>query len=74
MREANVAISKAEFLSKANIALKEASECEYWLELLYECNYLTDKQFKSIYSDCNEINRLLTSIIKSANETAMNAK
>ncbi len=67
VREANVAMSKAEFISKLNIALKEAAETEYWLELLYEGEYISEVQFSSIYADCNEINKLLTAIIKSAN-------
>ncbi len=67
VREANVSMSKPEFISKQNIALKEAAEAEYWLELLFESSYITKTQFDSIYADCNEINKLLTSIIKSAN-------
>ncbi len=66
VREANVSMSKAEFVSKLNIALKEAAETEYWLELLYEGQFISDSQFKSIYEDCNEINRLLTAILKSS--------
>ena len=67
--EANVAESKhaqsrADFISKLNIALKEATETDYWLRLLYETNYLTKTQFKSIFSDCDEIERLLVSIVK----------
>ncbi len=64
VREGNMAMSKAEFAAKLNIALKEASETEYWLELLHETDYLTDAQFNSIYQDCNELNKLLISIIK----------
>ncbi len=67
VREANVAMSKAEFNAKLNISLKEAAECEYWLELLYESKLISENQFKSIYADCNEINKLLTAIIKSSN-------
>ena len=67
VREAVVAQSKREFISKMNIALKEASETEYWLELLHETEYLTNIQFDSIYPDCQELNKLLTSILKTAN-------
>ena len=55
---------KADFYSKLNIALKEADETEYWIELLYETEYITKTQFDSIYKDCEEIIRLLVSITK----------
>ncbi len=66
IKEAIRGQSKADFISKLNISLKEASEAEYWIELLYESGYLTETQFKSIYDDCIELLKLLTSIIKSA--------
>jgi four helix bundle protein len=50
------------------IALKEASESSYWLELLHESGYLDDKSFDSIYSDCVEILKLLTAITKKCKE------
>ena len=56
--------SKADFYSKMNIALKEANETEYWLELLHEVGYLTDRQFESISSDCDELIRILVAITK----------
>jgi len=68
VREAHSAMSEAEFRAKMNIALKEASETEYWLELLHETDYLSKDQFDSIYKDCNELNKLLISIIKKLNE------
>ncbi len=64
IREKN-AQSKADFISKMNIALKEADETAYWLELLVETEYINKNQFDNIYSDCNELIRILTSIIKS---------
>lgn len=64
VKEAIRGQSRADFVSKMNIALKEASETEYWLELLYETGYLNAKAFSDIYSDCQEIIRILTSIIK----------
>ena len=67
VREANRAQSKKDFASKMNIALKEAAESEYWLELLHETDYLTDNEFSSIISDCIELNKLLTSIVKTSN-------
>lgn len=66
VREAQQGQSRADFLSKMQIALKEASESEYWLELLHESGYISDVEFKSIYEDCNRLNRILISIIKSS--------
>lgn len=56
--------SKADFGAKMNIALKEASETEYWLELLFETDFLTDFQFESMMNDCKELNKILTTIVK----------
>ena len=56
--------SKADFGAKMNIALKEASETEYWLELLFQTDYLTEIQYESIMADCKEINKILTTIVK----------
>ena len=67
VREANRAQSGKDFTSKMNIALKEAAESEYWLELLHETGYLSDNAFSSIMNDCGELNRLLISIVKSSN-------
>lgn len=64
VKEAIRGQSKADFYAKMNIALKEASETEYWLELLHETNYLTEGQFRSIYNDCQELLRILMSITK----------
>ena len=51
-----------------NIALKEACETEYWLEILYETEYLSKEEFESIYNDNNEITKLLTSIVKTTKQ------
>lgn len=67
VREACVSQSRKEFIAKMNISLKEAAESEYWLELLYETNYLSIAEFESMRHDCAELNRLLTSIIKATN-------
>ena len=64
--EAQQAQSRADFIAKLNIALKEASETEYWLRLLHETDYFEDKSFQSIWSDCNEVKSLLVSIVKSS--------
>ena len=66
--EAKHAQSRPDFLSKLNIALKEATETDYWLRLLHDTDYLTDKQFHSIYGDCDEIESILVSIVKTIKE------
>ena len=68
VKEAVRAQSKADFVAKMSIALKEASETEYWLELLYETDFIDKKQFDSIYADKNELLKLLMSIVKSSKE------
>ena len=56
--------SRADFLSKMSIALKEANETYYWLKLLYRTEYLTKMEFKSMEADVDEILRILTAICK----------
>ena len=67
VKEAIRAQSKPDFYSKMNIALKEASETEYWLELLFESEYITSQEFNSIYPECEEIIKILVSITKTQN-------
>lgn len=64
VREAEHAESKADFIHKMSIALKEANETEYWLELLQQSGYLDENNYKSIDLEIKEILRLLISIIK----------
>ena len=66
VKEALRGQSRADFRAKMNIALKEASETEYWLELLHESDYITEEQFQSIIADNIEIIKILTSIVKNA--------
>ena len=66
--EAQQAQSRADFISKLSIALKESYETDYWLRLLYETGYLNDTAFQSIITDCQEIEKLLISIVKSSKE------
>ena len=66
IKEALQGQSKNDFIAKMSISLKEATESEYWLDLLYETEYLTKEQYDSIRADCGEVARLLTSIVKSA--------
>jgi four helix bundle protein len=68
VREAEQAESKPDFIHKLAIALKEANETEYWLELLRETDYLTSNEFTSIHSNLIELLKLLTSIIKSSKQ------
>ena len=68
VHEALRAISKADFRNKMSIALKEESETEYWLELLYNTQYLDSKQYESINIECVEINKILISIVKNSNK------
>lgn len=64
IKEAIRGQSESDFGSKMNISLKEASESEYWLELLMESKYITVEQGESVLNDCREVIRLLTAIVK----------
>jgi len=66
--ESVFAQSRADFFNKLYIALKEANESAYWLELLFESNIITKPQYDSIYNDCKEIISLLASITKTQKE------
>ena len=63
-RESKNAQSRQDFLNKLNIALKEADETDYWIDLLHETQYLDDDQYKSLQADCNEIVAILVAIVK----------
>lgn len=62
--EACNAISKADFKSKSFIALKEARESLYWIELLKRNNYIDERQYQSIYEDCEELVKILVTRCK----------
>ena len=64
--------SDMDFISKLSIALKESNETRYWLELLHETNYLDDKQFISIYDDCEKIKATLINIINTTKKNRKN--
>ena len=66
--EATNAISKADFKSKSFIALKEARESLYWIGLLHRNGYLDDKQYTSIYADCEELVKVLVHRCKKIND------
>ena len=69
VREAGRGQSRADFYAKLTIALKEADETAYWLELLQESDSLEKALFDSLYSDCEELIRLLTAITKTIKES-----
>ncbi len=66
--EANYAQGKKDFISKLEIALKEASETGYWLELLHNTNYLNDADFKVLNDKCTTIRVMLIASCRTAKE------
>ena len=66
--ESIYAQSRPDFINKLSIALKEANETEYWLELLHDSGYLTDKEYQSIIADNKYIIGTLVNIIKSSKD------
>ena len=68
VKEAIRGQSKPDFLAKMNMALKEASETEYWLELLFETGYLEENQYKKLNNDCGAIRKMLISSCKTLKE------
>ena len=60
--------SKADFISKISIALKETTETKYWLRLLNATDFLSDNEIKTILANCVEIEKILTTILKSSKE------
>lgn len=70
VHEAEYGQSKADFINKMNIALKEANETDYWLRILKDTDYIEQKIFDSLQSDCKELIAMLVSTVK----TSRNAK
>ena len=66
--EATNAVSKTDYRAKSFIALKEARESLYWIELLHRNNYIDDKQYNNIYADCEELVKILVTRCKRINE------
>jgi four helix bundle protein len=62
--EGKNAQTRPDFTTKMNIALKEATETAYWLDLLHETDYINDVEYESISNDCNKIIAILTKIVK----------
>ena len=68
INEANYGQSKADFISKMHIALKETAETEYWLKLLAMSEFITEDMGESLLNDCLEIKRILIASINTAKE------
>ena len=66
--EGKNAQSRADFTNKMNVALKEATESAYWIDLLHETHFLNDKEFDSIYDECSKIIGVLTKIVKATKQ------
>jgi four helix bundle protein len=66
VREAQHAESKADFIHKSAIALKEANETCYWIELLHQTRYINENMYTSMHKDAEELIKILVTIIKSA--------
>ena len=69
IREAQYAHGKADFIAKLQIALKEASETGYWLELLYRTNYINKAEYQSLDSACTSIRVMLIASVNTEKET-----
>ena len=70
VREGLYAQSRKDFISKLNIALKEAGETDYWLDVIHSAEYFTDDEYNSLKADNNELLRLLISIIKKTKDNS----
>ena len=64
IRESRNAQSPSDFINKLNIALKEADETQFWIELLYRTQFINESEYKSINADINEIISILTASVK----------
>jgi four helix bundle protein len=68
VKEATRGVSKADFTAKMSISLKEASESEFWIELLRDTDYITTEQAESMLADCQELLKLLMTIVKTSKQ------
>ena len=66
VQEAKFAQSRADFINKLSIALKEANEAKYWIKLLYETDYMEKTMYESVYGDVKEIVAMLVSIVRTS--------
>ena len=69
LQKQNVPSAGKDFLAKIYISLKECAETKFWIELLYETEYLTEEEFTSISKDCEELRRMLSATTKTLNST-----
>lgn len=72
--EAHGGISYADFSAKISIAYKEALETKFWIRLLFDSGYLPENAFQSIFDDCDEVAKILFSILKKMNRVKGNDK
>ncbi len=70
INEANYGQSKADFISKLHIALKETAETECWIKLLYLSKYIDEKMYQSLLSECLEIKKILVASINTAKKNS----
>lgn len=70
IREAQYAHGKADFIARLQIALKEANETGYWLELLHRTNYISDSEYKALDASCASLRVMLISSIRTAKENS----
>ncbi|PQV51779.1 four helix bundle protein [Jejuia pallidilutea] len=68
IKEGEHAQSKADFLNKMNVALKEANEVTYWLQLLNDSSYISEKEYNSIFPESEAILKMLISIVKTTKQ------
>lgn len=74
VREAEFAQSKLDFINKLSISLKEANETSYWLSLLNDTNYIDEKLFNSLQTDCKALISILVSIVKTTKSNLLHEK
>lgn len=70
IKEAEFAQSRADFISKMSIALKEASETDYWLSLLNETGYIDLESYESLQNECSELLKMLVASVKTSKSNA----
>ena len=69
VHEGKNAQSRPDFTTKMNIALKEATETEYWIDLLYEAKFINEQEYLSISNDCERLKAVLIKIVKATKGT-----
>ncbi|MBQ7499517.1 MAG: four helix bundle protein [Clostridia bacterium] len=70
IHEANYASSKADFINKFQIALKECYETDYWLEIFHDSKVLSDEEYSNMFSQCSKLRKLLIASITTAKKNA----